>query len=269
MRYPCLIHRFSSISPRRPSLSSLCFVFFPAQYGIPCPVARIQRRMNFAPELITSALDGKLLDPVFVPRRADSSVQAHQRKHRHGGPLWLPVPPACRQGISRCVFYDWRGWDRVSLHALVQRLRIPCMSSLLRGSLFSFRDGRNGASSSFSVSASPASDRSGTCLCYPDRPQRSASSVSPPRGPSSLVSAETDCKCTAGPLIPSFMSYIVGLVFYATHLPERLLAPRWRQHLDFFGAGSHAIWHVFIVLAISQHKSGIESMRTGMAGGCH
>jgi len=70
------------------------------------------------------------------------------------------------------------------------------------------------------------------------------------------------------PVIPSLISYLTGLVFYITHIPERWLPERWRHTLDFFGGGSHAIWHGFIVLAISQHKSAIAVMRVGMMGGC-
>ncbi|EUC58338.1 hemolysin-III-like protein [Rhizoctonia solani AG-3 Rhs1AP] len=50
-----------------------------------------------------------------------------------------------------------------------------------------------------------------------------------------------------GPLVPSLLSYLTGLVFYATHFPECCF-PGW-----FDWAGSHAIWHVFIVIAIREH----------------
>jgi len=72
------------------------------------------------------------------------------------------------------------------------------------------------------------------------------------------------------PISPSFASYIAGLMFYATHFPERYLASRWSHShlLDYLGGGSHAIWHVFIVLAISQHKSGMAELRNGIRGMC-
>ncbi|ELU39545.1 HlyIII domain-containing protein [Rhizoctonia solani AG-1 IA] len=44
------------------------------------------------------------------------------------------------------------------------------------------------------------------------------------------------------PLVPSLASYLTGLAFYATHFPECCF-PGW-----FDWAGSHAIWHVFIVI---------------------
>ncbi|OBZ70865.1 Uncharacterized protein C30D11.11 [Grifola frondosa] len=72
------------------------------------------------------------------------------------------------------------------------------------------------------------------------------------------------------PIAPSFASYIAGLVFYATHFPECYLATRWPtvHWLDWLGGGSHAIWHVFIVLAISQHKSGMAQMKSGIGEMC-
>lgn len=66
------------------------------------------------------------------------------------------------------------------------------------------------------------------------------------------------------PVFPSLLSYVIGLVFYATHTPERFLPPSVRQKLDFVGGSSHAIWHCFIVLAVSQHKSAIRLMKEGI-----
>ncbi|KAF8557630.1 HlyIII-domain-containing protein [Imleria badia] len=66
------------------------------------------------------------------------------------------------------------------------------------------------------------------------------------------------------PVWPSLVSYLIGLVFYATHIPERFLSERLSHWLDWCGGGSHAIWHVFIVLAISQHRSAIASLRDGI-----
>ncbi|KAF5351880.1 hypothetical protein D9756_007687 [Leucocoprinus leucothites] len=65
------------------------------------------------------------------------------------------------------------------------------------------------------------------------------------------------------PLLPSFASYLIGLAFYAYHWPERHLPENARRFLDKFGGGSHAIWHCFIVLAVSQHKQGMQSMKDG------
>ncbi len=83
------------------------------------------------------------------------------------------------------------------------------------------------------------------------------------------------------PVVPSLVSYVSGLVFYATHVPERFLTEKWRQRLDAVGggrsvfmpdqkycsylhSGSHCIWHCFIVLAVSQHKSAIRVMKDGV-----
>ncbi|KIK61750.1 hypothetical protein GYMLUDRAFT_42791 [Collybiopsis luxurians FD-317 M1] len=67
------------------------------------------------------------------------------------------------------------------------------------------------------------------------------------------------------PVVPSLISYVVGLVFYATHIPERFIPERWSRHLDKIGGGSHAIWHCFIVLAVAQHKAAIRMMKEGIA----
>ncbi|THH04497.1 hypothetical protein EW145_g5482 [Phellinidium pouzarii] len=64
------------------------------------------------------------------------------------------------------------------------------------------------------------------------------------------------------PIIPSFISYIIGLVFYVTHVPERFIySERISRWTDWLGGGSHAIWHAFIVLAIYQHKWGMRMAR--------
>ncbi|EAU91108.1 hypothetical protein CC1G_03276 [Coprinopsis cinerea okayama7 len=65
-------------------------------------------------------------------------------------------------------------------------------------------------------------------------------------------------------IFPSLLSYIIGLVFYATHVPERFLPPNIRQKLDVIGGSSHAIWHCFIVLAVSQHKAAIALLKMGV-----
>ncbi|KAF8902924.1 hemolysin-III related-domain-containing protein [Gymnopilus junonius] len=68
-----------------------------------------------------------------------------------------------------------------------------------------------------------------------------------------------------GPVFPSLVSYVVGLVFYAYHFPECIIPPNIQRRLDAIGGvGSHAIWHCFIVLAVSQHKTAIGAMKGGM-----
>ncbi|KAJ3808040.1 hemolysin-III related-domain-containing protein [Lentinula aff. lateritia] len=71
------------------------------------------------------------------------------------------------------------------------------------------------------------------------------------------------------PVVPSLISYIVGLAFYATHIPERFISDKWSRHLDKIGGGSHAIWHCFIVLAVAQHKAAIRMMKGGIACQMH
>ncbi|GBE80657.1 Uncharacterized protein SCP_0303760 [Sparassis crispa] len=71
------------------------------------------------------------------------------------------------------------------------------------------------------------------------------------------------------PVVPSFISYVIGLVFYASHFPERYFVRAAQAHwLDWVGGGSHAIWHVFIVLAISQHKHGMAQLKGGIGAMC-
>ncbi|KAG1812170.1 hemolysin-III related-domain-containing protein [Suillus subaureus] len=69
------------------------------------------------------------------------------------------------------------------------------------------------------------------------------------------------------PIWPSITSYLIGLIFYATHIPERFLSERHSHWLDWCGGGSHAIWHIFIVIAISQHRAAIAEFRHGVE--CH
>ncbi|PCH36142.1 HlyIII-domain-containing protein [Wolfiporia cocos MD-104 SS10] len=72
------------------------------------------------------------------------------------------------------------------------------------------------------------------------------------------------------PVVPSLVSYTAGLTFYATHFPECYFSSRWAHWhmLDRFGGGSHAIWHVFIVLAISQHKAAMAVLKGGVGEAC-
>lgn len=55
-----------------------------------------------------------------------------------------------------------------------------------------------------------------------------------------------------GPILPSITSYLVGLVFYSTHFPECFFPGR------FDYCSSHAIWHLFIVVAIRAHWRAVE-----------
>jgi adiponectin receptor len=41
-----------------------------------------------------------------------------------------------------------------------------------------------------------------------------------------------------GVIIPSLVSYIIGLIFYASHAPERWLPDSVRQKLDVIGGGA-------------------------------
>ncbi|KAJ3503231.1 hypothetical protein NLJ89_g8525 [Agrocybe chaxingu] len=77
----------------------------------------------------------------------------------------------------------------------------------------------------------------------------------------SLLHSRQEMFAFVAPVFPSLISYLVGLAFYAAHFPERILPDNIRRRLDMIGGGSHAIWHCFIVLAVSQHKQAIVLMR--------
>ncbi|KAJ7217692.1 hemolysin-III related-domain-containing protein, partial [Mycena pura] len=77
------------------------------------------------------------------------------------------------------------------------------------------------------------------------------------------------------PVGPSLVFYFVGLVFYAMQIPECFIGVNGRRGrlvhiaIDLCGAGSHAIWHVFIVFAMRAHRDGIREMRRAAEeGGC-
>jgi adiponectin receptor len=61
------------------------------------------------------------------------------------------------------------------------------------------------------------------------------------------------------------LSYLIGLGFYVTHFPERYLSKH-HKWMDWLGGGSHAIWHGFIVLAISQHRTAMSAFKQGIEG---
>ncbi|KAF5370788.1 hypothetical protein D9758_002122 [Tetrapyrgos nigripes] len=64
------------------------------------------------------------------------------------------------------------------------------------------------------------------------------------------------------PVVPSLVSYVIGLVFYASQVPERFLPERWSSKLDIVGGGSHCIWHCFIVLASASYEVSCKMFKT-------
>ncbi|KAJ7594520.1 hemolysin-III related-domain-containing protein [Mycena floridula] len=89
------------------------------------------------------------------------------------------------------------------------------------------------------------------------------SSLAPLATMAALYSTGSMLKFIA-PVVPSLLSYCIGLLFYMSHVPERFLSEKWCKRLDVIGGGSHAIWHCFIVLAVSQHKAAIRLMKEGI-----
>ena len=66
--------------------------------------------------------------------------------------------------------------------------------------------------------------------------------------------------------MPSVASYVAGLLFYATRFPECVL-PVDSPRFAWLGGGSHALWHIFIVLAISLHRNALTLLKDGILGG--
>ncbi|KAJ6516550.1 hemolysin-III related-domain-containing protein [Mycena vitilis] len=84
------------------------------------------------------------------------------------------------------------------------------------------------------------------------------------------------------PVLPTLGSCVLGLGFYALHIPERFLTPgkddrevalsdkrraRWRSRLESVGAGSHSLWHIFIALGIAQWRAALPALRAGVVLG--
>ncbi|PPQ90554.1 hypothetical protein CVT25_015868 [Psilocybe cyanescens] len=80
----------------------------------------------------------------------------------------------------------------------------------------------------------------------------------------SMLHSKAEMYAFVAPVFPSLLSYIIGLVFYAAHFPERVVPTNIQRKLDTIGGGSHAIWHCFIVLAVSQHKTAMDHMKNGL-----
>ncbi|KAH9484973.1 hypothetical protein JR316_0001877 [Psilocybe cubensis] len=80
----------------------------------------------------------------------------------------------------------------------------------------------------------------------------------------SILHSRAEMLAFVSPVFPSLASYLIGLAFYAAHFPERVIPPNIQRKLDTIGGGSHAIWHCFIVLAVSQHKTAMDHMKNGV-----
>lgn len=80
----------------------------------------------------------------------------------------------------------------------------------------------------------------------------------------SLLHTPDEVVSYISPIVPSLLSYIVGLIFYAAHFPECIMPEKMRCWLDHIGLGSHMIWHCFIVLAVNQHRVAISALKSGL-----
>ncbi|KAI0305664.1 hemolysin-III related-domain-containing protein [Multifurca ochricompacta] len=80
-----------------------------------------------------------------------------------------------------------------------------------------------------------------------------------------LLHSARDTFAFIRPVIPSLASYVAGLLFYATRFPECVL-PVDSPRLAWLGGGSHALWHIFIVWAISLHRDALPVLKDGVLG---
>ncbi|KAI9453644.1 HlyIII-domain-containing protein [Russula earlei] len=87
-------------------------------------------------------------------------------------------------------------------------------------------------------------------------------------GPLALLSVLHSVRDTVAfirPVLPSIASYVTGLLFYATHFPECIL-PLNSPRFAWLGGGSHALWHMFVVLAITLHRDALAFLKHGVMG---
>lgn len=68
------------------------------------------------------------------------------------------------------------------------------------------------------------------------------------------------------PIVPSLASYVLGLVFYACHFPECWISRKGNASQWTDWIGSHAMWHVCIVMAIWLHRMAISQLTKGIGG---
>jgi len=82
----------------------------------------------------------------------------------------------------------------------------------------------------------------------------------------SLLYSVDDTIAFMRPILPSVTSYVTGLIFYATRFPESVL-PVDSPRFAWLGGGSHALWHIFIVRAISLHRDALPLLKDGVLAG--
>ncbi|KAH8814659.1 hemolysin-III related-domain-containing protein [Flagelloscypha sp. PMI_526] len=70
------------------------------------------------------------------------------------------------------------------------------------------------------------------------------------------------------PIATSLLCYVIGLVFYVTHIPECWMSEKWVKRFDVIGGGSHCVWHLFIVAAVALHKAAIPQLKMGYGEIC-
>ncbi|CAL1706688.1 unnamed protein product [Somion occarium] len=70
------------------------------------------------------------------------------------------------------------------------------------------------------------------------------------------------------PVTYSLYWYFAGFFFYASHFPERFFVRAGNPHwLDWVGGGSHAIWHICVVLGVVFHRDALQELKNGFIPG--
>ena len=64
-----------------------------------------------------------------------------------------------------------------------------------------------------------------------------------------------------GPVVPSLLSYLIGLAFYAAHFPERVIPANIQRKLDVIGGSTYRA-RSFIIIAGHAHALAHEQTRT-------
>ena len=71
-----------------------------------------------------------------------------------------------------------------------------------------------------------------------------------------------------GPITYSLYWFFAGFFVYASHFPECVFVTEGKPHwLDWLGGGSHALWHICVVLGVAFHKAALQELKKGIIPG--
>ncbi|KAK7692479.1 hypothetical protein QCA50_004104 [Cerrena zonata] len=70
------------------------------------------------------------------------------------------------------------------------------------------------------------------------------------------------------PITYSLYWFFAGFFVYASHFPECVFVTEGKPHwLDWLGGGSHALWHICVVLGVAFHKAALQELKKGFIPG--